>query len=441
MSVPSRGGTQALARAIRLAAFGLSFAAGLWGLARAATMPHAVVVVPISGTVDEGMAHLVERSVDGANAEGAAAVVLDVNTLGGLVTSAMEIRDALFRSHAPTIAYISQRAYSAGALISLSTRHVIMAPGSSIGAAEPIPNTIKNISALRAEFASTAARNHHDPTLAAAMVDKTVEAPAYKKPGAILSLTADQALRAHVADRIAPTLDAALQPEGIAALPRQTEDYTFGEQLARFATSPEMSGLLLSIGMLGLLIEMQTLHGIAGLVGILALGLFFGTHVYAGFSNGFVIGLALLGILGILFELHVVPGHGVPGVLGGLVLLAAVVLSFGVAFFFVAVQALSVAIVLSALAFWGATRIFPENALVKRLAFSSAQGPDYVAAPDNRGLLGHSGFATSYLRPAGVASIDGRRVDVLTEGDFLPAGSPILVSRVEGARIFVRPLE
>jgi membrane-bound serine protease (ClpP class) len=428
-----------MGKSVRLALFGAALIAGAWGLARGA-QPHDVIVVPITGEVDEGMAHLVQRSVDEANAEGAAAVVLDVNTLGGLVSSAMEIRDALFRSHAPTVAYISERAYSAGALISLSAQHIVMAPGASIGAAEPIPNTPKNISALRSEFASTASRNHRDPTLVSAMVDKTVDEPTYKKPGALLTLTADEAERAGVADRIVPTLGDALRDQGFGSLPTRTAQYTFGEQLARFATSAEVSGLLLSVGMLGLLIEMQTLHGIAGLIGIGALGLFFGSHVYSGFSNGFVVALALVGILGILFELHVVPGHGFAGVAGVLILLSAVVLSFGVAFFFVAVQALSVAIVLSALTFWAATRVFPENAFLQKIALSASQGPEYVASPDYRSLLGHSGFATSYLRPAGVASIDGRRVDVLTEGDFVPAGSPVQVSRVEGARIFVRPL-
>lgn len=426
-------------RWVRLALFAAALTAGAAGLARGGASRE-VVVVPISGTVDEGMAHLVERSVDEANASGAAAVVLDVNTLGGLVTSAMEIRDALFRSRAPTIAYISQRAYSAGALISLSADHLIMAPGASIGAAEPIPNTAKNISALRAEFASTAARNHRDQTLASAMVDKTVDAPAYKKAGAILSLTADQARRGHIAESIQPTLDDALHARGLSTGSLRTASYTFGEQVARFATSPEMSGLLLSIGMLGLLIEMQTLHGIAGLVGVSALALFFGTHVYAGFSNGFVIGLALLGVLAILFELHVVPGHGFAGILGTIALISAVVLSFGIAFFFVAAQAISIAIVLSVLAFWGASRVFPENAFVKRLTLAAAQGPDYVASPSNRELLGRTGQATSYLRPAGVALIDGRRIDVLTEGDFVPAGTRIAVTRVEGARIFVRPV-
>jgi membrane-bound serine protease (ClpP class) len=272
------------------------------------------------------------------------------------------------------------------------------------------------------------------------MVDKTVDVPAYKKPGAILSLPADEAVRAGVAERIEPTLQSALASINVPESTTRTAAYTFGEQLARFATSPEVSGLLLSIGMLGLFIEMQTLHGIAGLIGVSAFAMFFGTHVYAGFSNSLVIVLAVLGIVAILFELHVVPGHGVAGILGAVVLIAAIVLSFGVAFFFVAAQAIAIAIVLSTLTFFAASRVFPENALLKRLTFVSAQGPDYIAAPDRRDLIGKTGVASSYLRPAGVTIVDGKRVDVLTEGDFVAAGTPVVISRVEGSRVFVRPL-
>jgi membrane-bound serine protease (ClpP class) len=426
-----------MVRRFRVALFGLVALLGAAGLGAAAAPSSGsgqVIVVPIEGTVDEGMAHLVERAVTEANDTHAAALVLDVNTPGGLVASAFEIRDAMFAAKVPTVAYVSQRAYSAGALITLSAQKIVMAPGASIGAAEPIPNDPKHVSALRAEFASTAARNHRDPVIAAAMVDKSVDAPAFKKPGAILSLTASEALRARVADAVEPTMAEALAFAGVHGTV-QDERYSWGESVARFATSPEVSGILLSLGVLGLLIEMQTLHGIAGAVGVSSLALFFGTHVYAGFSNGLVIVLALAGVLAILFELHVFPG--VAGTIGIVALLAAIVMAFGFAFIFVAVQALSIAIVLSAIAFFFSTRFFPESAFFKRIAFVGVQGADYVASGDHRALIGRTGVATSYLRPAGVASVDGLRVDVLTEGDFVPAGSPIRVSRVEGARIFV----
>ncbi|GAC1305236.1 MAG: NfeD family protein [Vulcanimicrobiaceae bacterium] len=425
-------------RFVRLAAFAIVALLGVAAQASGESTSGRVVVVPISGTVDEGMAHLVERAVREANADRAAALVLDVNTPGGLVNAAFEIRDAMFAARVPTIAYVSQRAYSAGALISLSARTIVMAPGSSIGAAEPIPNDPKHVSALRAEFAATAARNHRDVTLAAAMVDKRVDAPAYKKPGAILTFTADEARRARFADAIAPTLAGALAYAHVSGRLAPAA-YSWGESLARFATSPEVSGILLSLGVLGLIVEMQTLHGIAGLLGITSLGLFFGTHVYAGFSDGIVIALAVAGVVGLLFELHVFPGHGISGSLGAVALFAAVVLAFGMSFLFIAAQAISIAIVLSALFTILATRVYPESAFFRRITFAGVQGPEYVASRDFTMLLGHTGVATSYLRPAGVANVDGERVDVLTEGDFVPAGRTVRVSRVQGSRVFVTP--
>jgi membrane-bound serine protease (ClpP class) len=411
---------------------------GLAGFALAQPA-HPIVVVPIQGTVDDGMAHMVRRAVDEAQREGAAAVVLDVNSPGGVLEAAFDSRDAILNSSVPTYAYVSERAYSSAALITLAARKIYMAPGASIGEAEPSPKTPKLVSAVKAEFESTAIRNHRNPQIVAAMVDASLDLPQYKRSGQNLTLNTDDALKTKIADGEQPTLDAMLDANNMHGTIQQAQ-YTFAEQVARFATNPEVSGLLLTLGLLGLLIEMQTLHGIAGVIGVGALALFFGTHVYAGFSNGFVILLAVLGVLGILYELHIVPGHGAPGILGGIMLLAAVLLAFGIPFFIIALQTVATAIVLTVLVFWMISRQLPENAWMTRLTFAAAQGPDYVASSDYSTLRGQSGFAASYLRPAGVALIDGRRVDVLTQGEFIPEGTPIRVTRVEGARIFVEPV-
>jgi membrane-bound serine protease (ClpP class) len=419
---------------------------GLAGVAGASSIDRPVVVVPITGTVDDGMAHLVERSVDEANRSNARAILLEVNSPGGLVSSAFRIRDALFSAQEPVDAYVSQRAYSAAALITLSASHIIMAPGASIGAAEPVeaggtvPPSDKIISALRGEFESTAERTHHSPQIAGAMVDKNASLPQYKRSGMVLTLNTDDAVRAGVAEGTATTLDAALADLRLAGAPLVSQSYSFGETLARFATDPVVSGLLLTLGMLGLLIEMQTLHGIAGIIGVGALALFFGSHVYAGFSNDFVVALAVIGLVGILWELHVVPGHGLPGILGAGALLVAVLLAFGLPFLFVGVETIATAIVLTVIGFTMTVRAVPQNAWAHRLALSAAQGPEYVTSTDFGALRGRAGTATSFLRPAGIASIDGRRIDVLTAGEFIAAGTPIRVVRVEGARIFVEPL-
>ena len=204
-------------------------------------------------------------------------------------------------------------------------------------------------------------------------------------------------------------------------------------------TTPFVSGLLLTVGLLGLLLEMQTLHGIAGTIAVAALSLFFGAHVLAGASSGFVILLAVVGLFGNLYELHVVPGHGLPGVLGGGALLLSILLAFGLPMFFIALQTVATAIVLTVILFYLATRALPENAWIAKLTFAGVQGHEYVTSSDYSVLQGKVGTASSYLRPAGVALIDGHRVDVLTQGEFIPEGTPVRVTRVEGARIFVEP--
>lgn len=419
----------------------LCLLAGIVGFAahaRAAGSTGSVEVVPIHGTIDAGMAHYVARAVADAKAGGARAVVLDVDTFGGLVTAGAEIKNTLLASAVPVDAYVT-RATSAGALVTLAASRIVLAPGATFGDAQPIPKTDKVVSFLRGEFASTANRFHRNPKLAEAMVDAHVDVPDYKPPGSVLNLTADAARQAGYSEATIGTFDAALAHFGVAGTARVDAEYTWGEQLARFATDPDVSGILLAIGFLGLLIELQTLHGVAGAIGAGSLALFFGTHIYAGFSNGLVLALALVGLLLILVELHVLPGHGIAGILGALILVASVLLAFGLQFFVGALQALAIAIVLSALAFALLQRVLPENAFMKRLVFAGTQGPDYVASADHRHLLGASGVAVSFLRPAGVASFGDVREDVLTEGEFVPAGTPVRVTRVEGARIFVRP--
>lgn len=209
--------------------------------------------------------------------------------------------------------------------------------------------------------------------------------------------------------------------------------------LIHLVATPFVSGLLLTVGLLGLLLEMQTLHGIAGFIALAALALFFGAHIAAG-ASGLVIVLAIVGLVGILYELHVVPGHGAPGIFGGIALLLSILLAFGLPLFFIALQTLATAIVLTVILFYLATRAIPENAWIAKLTFAGVQGPDYVTSADRTMLRGKSGIAASYLRPAGVALIDGDRVDVLTQGEFIPEGTPVRVTRVEGARIFVEPI-
>jgi membrane-bound serine protease (ClpP class) len=142
--------------------------------------PH-VVLCPIEGMIDEGIKVLVKRAV--AEAGDAQAIVFTIDTFGGRVDSAFEIANSIMNAPCPTIAYIvGKGAISAGALISYACDHIVMGPGTSIGAAQPVmagpegmqPTGEKEVSVVRSRIRALAEENGHNPDIAEAMVDKTV---------------------------------------------------------------------------------------------------------------------------------------------------------------------------------------------------------------------------------------------------------------------------
>ena len=153
----------------------------------------AVSLVQVQGEINGVQAAKLSRAIENAEATGQEAVLLEIDTFGGQVDAAVRMRDRLLRSQVPVFCYVQPRAWSAGALIALACDRIYMAPGSSIGAAEPIPATEKNIAALKAEFAATAGQRNRNAQAAAAMVDNTLGYAPYAAPGQILALTSLQA--------------------------------------------------------------------------------------------------------------------------------------------------------------------------------------------------------------------------------------------------------
>ncbi|MCH8266696.1 MAG: hypothetical protein IH846_04205 [Acidobacteria bacterium] len=134
-------------------------------------------------------------------------VVIEIDTFGGELGAAVEIRDALLDSNLRTIAFINRRAISAGALIALATHEIVMAPGATIGAAAPLrvtwtglePAGEKTISYFRKEMKATAESREHPGALAEAMVDADVVISEVVEKGKLLTLTTQEALRLKLA--------------------------------------------------------------------------------------------------------------------------------------------------------------------------------------------------------------------------------------------------
>ncbi|HEY8424756.1 MAG TPA: nodulation protein NfeD [Limnochordales bacterium] len=401
-----------------------------------------VYVVPIHGVIDLGLAAFVERAVAEARQAGATALMVDLDTPGGRVDAGEEIRDALLEAGLPTVAFVSRRAQSAGALVALASDYLIMAPGSSIGAAEPIPAEEKIISALRAEFEATAQAKGRDGRIAAAMVDKSIEIPGVVDAGKILTLTAAQAVELGFADALAQDRAAAAAAVGLAGARLVERSPNWAERIARFLTEPTVSSLLLTVGFLGLLYELASPGwGVAGSVGLVSLALFFGARLLTGLAGWEVVILFLVGVALLVLELVAFPGFGIAGIPGLVAVFASLYLSFRDARS--ALYVVGGSVVMTALVGALAFRYFKVSRtgqrIVLRERLTSEQG--YTAPADLQRWVGRTGRALTPLRPGGVIEVDGERLDASTEGEYLEPGTPVRVVRAEGLRIVVRRLE
>jgi membrane-bound serine protease (ClpP class) len=416
-----------------------------------------VYVAPIEGIIDLGLAPYVQRVLDTAEREGAAAVVLEINTFGGRVDAAVQIRDALLNSPVRTIAYINKRAISAGALISLAAQTVVVAGGSTIGAATPVqmgqpgagsqPVAEKTVSYVRKEFRSTAESRKRPLLIAEAMVDADVAIPGLVDKGKLLTLTTEEALKHKVADFRADTLPEALQRAGLGAAELRRLAPNWAENLVRFLTHPVVSSLLITVAMLGIVIELRTPgFGIAGGLGLGSLGLFLWGHWLVQLAGWEELLLALVGVVLLVAELLFLPGFGIAGVLGILALLAGLVLSMlgpgSTAQFIMLVGgrvvfALLFAMAASLVLLRFMTHLPFGRRMILDTGLAAAKG--YASAPESDlRWLGKRGVAHSMLRPAGIADIEGQRVDVVSNGEMIDAGQPIEVIRVDGNRVVVK---
>ena len=429
----------------------------LWARAQQPPTRPLVYVVPIEGVIDLGLAPFVSRVLNEATQAGAAAVVLDIDTFGGRVDAAVQIRDALLDAKLRTVAFVDKRAISAGALIALSAQTIAMATGGTIGAAAPVqagapgaaalPVQEKTLSYVRKEFGATAEARGRPQLLAEAMVDADVEVPGVISKGKLLTLTTDEALKHRVADLRADTLDGLLQQLDLAGAEVRRPAPHWAEQLVRLLTHPVLSSLLISIGMVGILVELRTPgFGLAGAVGIGSLALFFYGHWLVQLAAWEELLLAALGLVLLAVEIFVIPGFGVVGALGILALLGGLTLSLVGAgatteVLMAAVSRIVMALVVALLAGLLLLRFFPRLPFARKLVLEAdlGSGPAHGSAPEtDQRWLGKRGRASSVLRPAGIAEFDHARVDVVADGVMIDAGEAIEVIRVDGNRIVVR---
>ncbi len=421
-----------------------------------------VLVIPIEGTIDLGLAPFVSRAI--AEHPNVDAIVLDVDTFGGRVDAAVQIRDTLLASAVPTVAYVDRRAISAGALISLAADTILFAPGGSMGAATPIQINDgeaeavgeKMVSYMRAEMRATAEATGRDPALAEAMVDADVAVDGVIGEGKLLTFTTQDALDHGLSDGTYDSLDAALEAMSLGDAEQLHAEANWAETLARALTDPTVSGILMSLGVLGLMVELY--HpgvGLPGAVGVLCLGSFFFGHMVVGLAGWEEVLLIVAGAAALAVETFIVPGFGVAGVFGLALVIAGLTMAmvgtpldvgWDAGFIEAALSKVVWSLLGTIVAMAAIIRFFPRSALPNWLVLNTriADADEQTAAtdnwqshPDQHALVGTTGTAETDLRLAGKARLDGRIVDVVSEHEYLRKGSAVRVVAVEGVRVVV----
>jgi membrane-bound serine protease (ClpP class) len=469
-------------------------------------------IIQLKGEIDEYNRDQLFRRFEQARKYGAKTVILNVDTYGGMVVAGEEISRYIKRQEdLHVIAFVQDKAVSAGAMIAMACDEIVMSDSSTLGDCAPIlfgaqglealppAERAKQESTVLLDFDESAKRNHRDPLLAAAMVDvkrvvywvqndkgqrKFVDEKQYadliatKKwsnvPGApvpidgaetLLSVDGDQAVQYGLASGKATSAAALAQQRGYQIVADLTPG--FGENLVEFLNGGLVRGILIIVFLQCLYIVMHAPgHGVAEVVGLLALGAMLGVPMLTGYAQWWEILIIFIGLSLVAMEI-LLPGHFVPGITGSILVFLGLVMTFvpkspggAPAFFDFSANwraygqgsiIVASAMAASLLLWMWLNRFLPQIPYFNRLiitAISGGEGGSAQAASPAATTawppLGAVGKAISELRPGGSAEFfdpaiaDTRITSVVSESGYLPSGAEIVVRELAGPTILVR---
>ncbi|MCP4105955.1 MAG: nodulation protein NfeD [Desulfobacteraceae bacterium] len=457
-----------------------------------ATPRKKVYVIPISGDVEPGLAAFLERALKDVSDDPDALIIAEMDTFGGRVDSAFKMVDSLLNiPKGKTIAFVSKKAISAGALIALSCNQLVMKHSTTIGDCAPIivsndgPKIVgeKMQSPIRARFRSLAERNGYPAKLSESMV--TAEMAVYKvikdgktlymdsndmddltdeekekitskktivAEGELLTMTDAEARELGFSQMSVSDIEEMLSKMGIKNHEIIRIEETWSEGLVRFISM--ISPLLMMIGLAALYTELQSPgFGVPGIIGITCLAIVFLSQYFVGLADYTELLVVALGILLLGIEVMVLPGFGIAGFAGIICIVAGMVLAFQdfvvpnpdfpwefdllMKNIIVVLSSFVSAFIISMLLL---RYVFPKFSgvvngpyLTATLKESHADSIESMAAE-----VGDTGVVLTFLRPSGKAKIGKEVFDVITEGEFLEKGTHIEIMKISGNRIIVR---
>lgn len=397
-----------------------------------------VYVIPIKGEINSASYSFLKDVITDINMDSTKAIIFEIDTYGGLIDQASNIKDLILSINIPTISFVNNKAESAGVLITIASEKVVMATNSTIGSAETIPNTEKILSTWRAFLRDTAQYRGRDTEIIQAMADSDIMVSGINTKGKLVNLTSKEALEYGITDLVSDDYDEILDYFGFTNANIVKVDEGLQVKLAKLISKPYISSLLLTLGLVGMVIEILTPgFGIGGTISIISFGLFFGGNILAGNSNWTALALFATGLLLLVVE-GIVPGFGLPGIAGIIFVIGGTILAMGS--LTSAIASLSIAIILTTIVTVILLKLGFRSKLLERFILKAEHNKErgYLSVDSNDIYLNKIGITTTELRPSGFIEIDGNKLDALSDSSFIPKDVQVQVFRVEGSKIFVR---
>ena len=385
-------------------------------------------------------------------------IIIHMNTYGGTLDAADSIRTRILQSKIPVFVFIDNNAASAGALISIACDSIYMRPGANIGAATvvdqsgtPLPD--KYQSYMRSMMRSTAEAKGRDPDIAQAMVDQRIHIPNVTDTGQVLTFTATEAMLNGYCEGKADNIEDLLEKVGIVEYEITELVLTAMDKIIGFLIHPIVSGILIMLIIGGLYFELQTPGiGFPIAASILAAMLYFAPLYLEGIAAHWEILIFIIGIILIAVELFAIPGFGVTGILGGIMVLTGLVLAmvdnmgfnFGTQYFHQIVQAFFIVVIaafLSLVSSYYITRKLFTTSTFGQLALNTVQNTSEGFTSANmkyRSMVGKSGVAHTVLRPSGKVLIEDDIYDATADSGYIEKGENVIVIKHETSQLFVR---
>lgn len=433
------------------------------------TDKNLIYKIEIKKDIDRTSQIYLSRGLSEAQQLEADAVLIHLNTYGGLLDAADSMRTAILYSPIPVYVFIDNNAASAGALISLACKRIYMRKGANIGAATVVNQTGESMpdkyqSYMRSMMRSTAEasgkdtivkgndttyRWKRDPQIAEAMVDDRVVIPHLIDSGKTLTFTAEEAVKWGFCDGIVESTDEIITKHlGFKEYELTSYSPSWLDNLKGFLMNPIFQSILILIIIGGIYFELQT-PGIGfPLAAAITAGILYFAPLYIeGLAQNWEILLFIVGLILIALEVFVIPGFGIAGISGITLVVAGFFLALidNVNFNFESVSTsdtgrASLTVVIgfvfgTASVVWLSSRIGTKG-IFRKVALT-ADLENTTASPVLESLIGKEGIAATVLRPSGKVLLDGQLYDGVSESGFIEKGTPIRVIRFENAQVYV----